>query len=226
MKKRRPTTTLAQGLLALSSLWACSLPAHAAVAIDEHWTFDDDAQGWTVAGSATLAHQSDGGAGHGGYLLLTDTNGSDEFSLELPAGAGGDWSRFVGGSFSFDARNVSGHVPDWGAFGAVQIRTAGGGSLTADLIPLGQPPADGQWHRYTIKLDEASFGGGLRSVLADVQGLSLMTEFHQTFGSDFESLAIDNIRVSAVPEPAATALWGLGLFALAARWRRRRRTRC
>ena len=88
----------------------------------------------------------------------------------------------------------------------------------------GQPPSDGLWHTYTIHLDAATFGNGstLATVLGAVSVVHLTGEFHDSSDNGFEVLAIDNIRVSAVPEPASWALLLAGGLLLPALRNRRR----
>lgn len=203
-------------LLATSTLAALlALPAHA----DLTFNFDAGVQGWQVREGGALVHRSSGGA-PGGYLEFTDLDSRDMLAVLQPGGA--DWSAYLGGVISFDARILSANAPDWSGFGEVSL-AGPGGTLVVDLVPAGRPLADGSWQHFSVPL--AAFGAGLPAVLANVQTFSIKTEYSvSTVGvpASFEVLGLDNVAISAVPEPAAWALLLAGGLLLPA-WRRRGR---
>jgi hypothetical protein len=191
------------------SLLACSAAALAPAArADLHYGFDTDAQGWTVFDGGDLSHQTVGG-NPGGFLQIADSSSGD-YRLVAPASALGNWLGYLGGTLSFDARNLNGDAPDWPEFGQV---TLGSGStvLVVDGVAGEVPPADGQWHHYSMVLDTAAFGAALPSVLAHLDTLYIKAEFHNGVS---EVAGIDNIRITAVPEPTTSALLLAGLAAL------------
>lgn len=198
--------------LALPLLTA-SLPARAI-----SFGFDSDAQGWSSSSDALLVYQASGGH-PGGFLQLTDNSDAD-FALSAPLSAMGNWSAYLGGTLSFDAKNLNSDTPNWDTFGTLAL-SGGGKTLQQDLIVVGEPPADGQWHHYSIALTSAVWGPDLAGVLANLQGLTLIGEFH---AGVTEVLGLDNIAVSAVPEPAAWPLLVLGLAAFGLRAQARRRS--
>jgi hypothetical protein len=193
--------------LALSSLMGVAQAAQL------HYTFDTDAQGFTLV---------DGGAAvtaTGGYLALQDT-ASNDFAVQLPAVDLGDWSRFLGGSFAFDAINLNLASNDWGTFGTLRI-ASGNLAVELDIVPTPAPAAT--WTTYSVTLDQATWGPTLATILNQVTQVSLTLESHAGFdaGSGFELNGLDNVRVSAVPEAQTWALFTLGAVGVVALQRRR-----
>ncbi|MDR7269585.1 hypothetical protein J2X20_002214 [Pelomonas saccharophila] len=195
---------MARRLLASCLAATLSFAASAALAAG----FNTDAEGWTTSNGGDQVWMASGGNG-GGWLQVTDIT-NDDFLLNAPVAWLGNWSAYAGGTLSFDARNINGDLPDWAPFGEVII-TGSGGSLTFDMAPAGSPPADGQWHHYSFVLPSSA-------VLGNVTSLTIKGEFH---AGVTEVVGIDNIQVTAVPEPtqAALLLGGLGLLALLRRRR-------
>jgi hypothetical protein len=182
-------------------------------AADLHYTFDTDAQGFTLV---------DGGAAvtaTGAYLALQDT-ASNDFAVQLPAVDLGDWSRFLGGSFAFDAINLNQASTDWGTFGTLRI-ASGSLAVELDIVPTPAPAAT--WTTYSVTLDQATWGPSLATILNQVTQVSLTLESHAGFdaGSGYELNGLDNVKVSAVPETETWALFTLGVLGVVALQRRR-----
>jgi hypothetical protein len=188
--------------------------ATAAHAADLHHGFDVDAEGITVPGAQVTAAS--------GYLVLQDIDGSD-LAAQLPTSDLGDWTRFAGGTFSFDAINLNGAANDWGTFGTLRIES-GAQALELDFVPTPAPASS--WTTYSVRLDTTTWGVNLPAVLSNVTRVALTLESHSGFDASnggFELNGLDNIRVTAVPEPQTWALMGVGMMVLGVVVDRRRR---
>lgn len=180
--------------------------------------FATDADGWTTTNGGLQTWVATGGNG-GGWLRVADSS-SDDFLLNAPTVWLGDWSGYLGGTLSFDALNANGESPDWAPFGEVTI-TGAAGTVVLDAVAANNPPADGQWHRYSVLLSPAAGWSGsasLAAVLANVTHLTIKGEFHAGVS---EVVGFDNIEVSAVPEPTSAALLLAGVGLLGALRRKR-----
>ncbi|GCA91613.1 MAG: hypothetical protein GPI92_17015 [Microcystis aeruginosa K13-06] len=183
-------------------------------------TFDSNVEGWTSTGAA-LTFVNTGG-NPGGFLSLTD-NVTDYMTVFTPAGLLGNWVQYLGGTLSFDARNLNGSVPDLNSsplFGTVTI-TGIGGTASQVLGGTGQPPADNLWHTYSASLNPALWSGNLAGALSGVTELGIVLESNNTVPA--ESNGFDNFIVTAtttttVPEPSTTlVLTILGFIGLSSR---------
>lgn len=180
--------------------------------------FSAGAQGWTASNGGALSYQASGGNA-GGFLQIADSS-SDDFLIVAPTAILGNWSGLLGGTLSFDARNINGDSPDWSLFGELTLSGAAG-SVSLDMVAPNLPPADGQWHHYSVQLTVANFGAQLPAVLAQLNGLTIKGEYHNGVS---EVLGFDNFSVSAVPEPSQALLLSLGLLGVAPLLRRRRKS--
>lgn len=204
--------------LALACLAALSaVSGGAAQAADIHVTFDAGAEGFTSTSGGTLAHDA------GGFLAQTDIDGVDMAVLVSGAQLG-DWSSFLGGTLSFDSRNLSGVASDYNAFGTITL-TGTAGSIARDVV-LGAEPT-GAWTTYSTVLDSATWGPTIAAVLGQVTQVSIVLESHNGFGgADSEVNGFDNFKVTAVaapvPEPESYALTLTGLAMVGAACARRR----
>ncbi len=155
--------------------------------------FDTGLEGWTATGGA-LSHVNSGG-NPGGFLSLAD-NANNYMTVYAPANLLGDMSQFLGGTLSFDARNLNGSAANLNTtplFGTVTIEGPGG-TASRVLGGTGQPPPDGLWHTYSAPLDPALWLGNLAGALSGVAQLRVVLESNNS--QPAESNGFDNFRVT------------------------------
>lgn len=219
--------------LAFAGLACAALPA-AAVTLGQADTFEDGStQGWTVAVQgmshpAPPANTGGSGVGPGDrFLMLTSIGGTTGAGSRLSVLNTHHW----GGNYL-----TSG-------VGAIRMDVANFGSSDLSLrlmvefqmfnLPLATAfsktpivlPAGGDWTRVTFSVAASDLMAGQGTVteaLTSATGIRIFHGASAKFPPDpvVGRLGIDN--VTAVPEPATAALWGLGLLALGGLARRRR----
>ena len=175
---------------------------------DVRLTFDAGTEGVTAFDGGSISHDA------GGFLVMADTTGGDMRAVLPPAllaGAAG----WLGGRLSFEAINLSGDSANWSPFGEVTL-SGGGQTLTVDLAAPGQPGAG--WTTYAADLTPAVWGPSLPAVLTALDGVTIKLEFHDGI---VETAGLDNVSITAVPEPGAGWLLLAGLLALAGAARRK-----
>jgi hypothetical protein len=189
----------------------CCLTAGAARA-DLAWGFDtaENGFGFGLYGGLLSREQVDGN----GYLVLED-GPPDSLTLQVPLssapGSWDSWTRYLGGTLSFDVRLLTEVAAVPSSFGQVTVTQAffNGVSVTAQAKP-DSPVSTTGWTTYTIALTpEAGWGDSLSAVMAQPLGAYINFEL----GSSQDNPArvgVDNVRItSAIPEPAT---WHLGLM--------------
>lgn len=205
----------------IKTLFSAALLTGAGLATEAHadlaYTFDTDAQGFTVNEPAgILSYQS------AGYLRVQDQSGDTNVSLLFPSSAvAGGWLSYLGGTLSFDARLESAIDAYWPEFGTI-ILSSPLGAVAVD-VAYGDAPGVG-WATYAVTLDHQSWNTtaeNFATVLANLQQVDLSLE---AGNGPIEVLHIDNVRLtSAVPEPGTWAMTGMGLGLVGLVLARRRR---
>ena len=201
-------------------LLAAALPLashlHAAVlstfdtGVDGWYTADVSGPNWTPTGSTGSATWN-----AAGYIETTDTLGYTAFAA--PAKFLGNMSAYYGGALSYDLGDALNDLDAW----PNAILYGGGNTLTYVTLP----PATTGFTSYKIPLapgnwlwnnGAAASAAQIQSVLVDLDGLY----FHADWNTGEDRSRLDNVRLEAVPEPAAgAALAALGLLGYAFRRR-------
>jgi len=188
--------------------------------------FTAGTEGWVLSGDAITAEPTwlAAGGNPGGYLNGVDRTVGGVWYWQAPPSFLGDHSASYGESLAFDLR-MRGSGP---LFESSDVVISGGGlALHVELSPV---PDGTTWTAYAVRLDPsagwkvgslagaAATGAQLQSVLGNITALRIRGEF--ITGSDNGDL--DNVVLTAVPEPRAYVLLaaGLGLVAWAGRRRR------
>jgi hypothetical protein len=187
----------------LVSVCALSSYLHAGVIS----TFDSGFDGWTF--TSGVSWQSSGG-NLGGYLRFVDSGPADGGQIIAPSSFLGEWTGFENGTLSFDFAVFETQAPTFTR--SVQISGPGGVAIwtgpnfggVVDWTPVTAAILESEW-------DVSS--GDWNNLLANVTELRV---FMRDSSNAIELTGIDNVRLSAVPEPSSSALLliGASLFAI------------
>jgi hypothetical protein len=175
--------------------------------------FDSSIEGWATVGATAPAFSANGG-NPGGYIYATDNSGSPTFEnfgwgFISPDGWDGNWIAYANGTVEFDLMPVGHNGAGWGGT-IVGIFSGSNYMYTFQDNAL----ADGIWSNFDINLTDENFtevGATFSQILQNVTALYIMGDLN----NGTETTALDNVRVNAVPIPAAAWLLGAGLAGLA-----------
>lgn len=164
------------------------------------WSRQNSISGWTVGANQVEVRNGIAGNALDGHNFVELDVDRNSWISQTIATAAGQWYQL-----DFDVSNRSGVAVasnglDW-SFGS-----AGGSALIASLNNSG----DNQWMHFSSKVQAT--------------GSSLTLKFIATGNSDSLGSSLDNVRVSAVPEPDSVMLMlaGLGAMGFVARRRKGR----
>ncbi|MBL8466205.1 laminin B domain-containing protein [Methyloversatilis discipulorum] len=201
--------------------------SHAAFAAPSS-TFDSGNDGWTVS-DTNPPFDSFGGSftpdydEEGQFIRYTDPSAMS-FFFEAPESFLGDLSGYYGGTLRY-SQTLSVQTPQWRDDPDVVL--VNGAGLVLVFQHDYQPGVD--WTDFTVSLAEGGWRvGGLagsfataaqmQSVLGDLQRLRIRGEY---ISGVVETTALDNVSITAVPEPASWALMLSGVVLVAGAARRR-----
>jgi hypothetical protein len=163
-------------------------------------TFTSGLEGWTGNGGSITWSAT--GGNPGGHLQQMDVIAGDMFVI-APVAFLGNRSAFVGGTLSFDARQVVG-IADYDPFGTVTLRN-GATAISADIAPPVNPTAS--WSTFSVTLNASSFGTTpliFDATLANLTAIEVMLESQ----NGVETVGFDNFQIAAVPEPSSILMLG------------------
>lgn len=207
------------------SIIALAATAHAGVA----YSFETDAQGWSIANDGTGFTWDDSIGNNGlGAIRARDVVSGNIWLFSAPTEDLGSLSGLYNNSISYDILGITGSHTNLGGDRADVILTGAGISIGVNFEVQ---PVNDQWVSASVLVSESadwrmisSFSDAtisattvsqedLQAVLADLTGLYIRGEY--TNGGD--ATAIDN--VDFIPSPGALSLLGFGGLVAASRRR-------
>jgi hypothetical protein len=211
-------------LIAFSAVVAATA-AHAQAVLSN---FASNVDGWTRGlgdSGSSVSWTATGGVGGGGGLVLNDSAGGQNDYFAAPAKFLGNQAAYYGGTLSFDLEISftvgAGDLPE----GDNVILTGNGTSI---VFTLPAYPVPASFTTYSINLTAASgwyiTGTSTAPTTVQMQGiLGNLTDFRilGDWHNGVETDVLDNVQLTAIPEPSIAAL-SSGLVVLGLGMARRR----
>lgn len=206
-------------LCALALLTLLIVPTAGAASLVS--TFDGGHEGWTVNSSQGAGGVSDfawlGNDGNpDGAIAATDIGNQGGWWFVAPAAWGGDWTAYIGGTIRFDVYASAGTSSTLNPpVEAAVLALDDGGRLRAKAAA---GAALDTWVSVELSLTAQQFNltdsgySDFEQALAHVTGFIIPGDFVYQQG---DRTRLDNVRVSAAPEPHSALLLLLGLSGLA-----------
>ena len=177
-------------------------------------TFDADLDGWSA--NFDVAHSDEGG-NPGGFAIHTDaTDGLA--NIFAPSKFLGNWSSYA--ELEFDSRLFeSGDVSAFRDYN-VSVTSSSGTLDWNGTAATGETP----WTEFSIPIQETEWtvSGNWNEIISDVTELKIRIELvsNTTTGAR-DVTGIDNVRLTAVPEPSFAFILGAAASLLLQRRRRK-----
>lgn len=203
--------------ITLIGLTFCLTSAHS-INADVFSTFDEDAEGWLLNTSTSELAWEPTGGNPDGHLQFTDMVMGAAFVI-APSPYHGDWGTlYEGGRLFFDHKIFE--VGNGPLFNSSRVEISGPGG---SAFYVGSKFAAEDWVTRSVPIVEANWdvaAGSWASLLADVTDLRIQIEGVSN-DSPEDINGIDNIRLTAIPEPSSVTFLAISSILLLFRRRSR-----